>query len=195
MDAGFDCLHKDCSPIELPQHPAADIVLATYSRLAKTELESLSVEAERAGNRPLIVVVTHVTRRAAQRAIQLGAAGIVVEQTASATLAPTVRAALVGLTCLPRELVSGVSKPMLSTREKQVLSMVVLGFTNGEIAQKLYIAETTVKTHLSSSFSKLGVSSRTEATERILDPENGLGTGILAITDSSVSVDSTDESS
>jgi hypothetical protein len=38
-----------------------------------------------------------------------------------------------------------------------------------------------VKSHLSSAFSKLGVRSRNEATALILDPENGLGTGILAI--------------
>lgn len=195
LDAGLDCLRKDAAPIALPQRrPVADVVLATYSRLGQTELESVKAEAERAGARPLIVVVTHVTRRAAQRAIQVGAAGIVVEHTASATLAPTVRAALAGLICLPRELVSAVSKPMLSTREKQVLSMVVLGFTNGEIARKLYIAETTVKSHLSSAFSKLGVGSRTEATERILDPETGLGTGILAISEPDASVNSTDES-
>lgn len=59
--------------------------------------------------------------------------------------------------------------------------MVVLSFTNGEIAQKLYVSESTVKSHLSSAFAKLGVRSRSAAAEAILDPVNGLGTGILAI--------------
>ena len=53
----------------------------------------------------------------------------------------------------------------------------------GEIAQKLHLSQNTVKTHLSSSFAKLGVRSRSEAAALILDPEAGLGTGILTITD------------
>ena len=69
---------------------------------------------------------------------------------------------------------------MLSTREKQVLGMVVLGFTNGEIARQLHLAESTIKSHLSSSFTKLGVRSRNEAAE-LIDADGGLGTGILAI--------------
>jgi DNA-binding NarL/FixJ family response regulator len=72
-------------------------------------------------------------------------------------------------------------KPRLSPREKQVLSMVVLGFTNREIANKLYLAESTIKSHLSSAFEKLGVRSRSDAVALILDSKNGLGTGILSI--------------
>ena len=59
--------------------------------------------------------------------------------------------------------------------------MVAMGFTNGEIARKLYLAESTVKSHLSSIFEKLGVRSRGEAAELVLDRERGFGTGILAI--------------
>jgi DNA-binding NarL/FixJ family response regulator len=40
-----------------------------------------------------------------------------------------------------------------------------------------------VKSHLSSSFSKLGARSRSEATALILDPATGLGMGILTIVD------------
>ena len=82
---------------------------------------------------------------------------------------------------LPRELFTGAAPPVFSPREKQVLGMVVLGFTNGEIAGKLFIAESTVKSHLNSSFAKLGVRSRAEAAARILSAENGLGLGILGI--------------
>jgi DNA-binding NarL/FixJ family response regulator len=61
--------------------------------------------------------------------------------------------------------------------------MVVLGLTNGEIAHKLRLSESTVKSHLSSSFTKLGVRSRGEAASLILDPAAGLGTGILVISE------------
>jgi len=51
----------------------------------------------------------------------------------------------------------------LTNRELEVLRMVAQGLTNKEVAQQLYISDRTVQAHLSSIFSKLQVSSRTEA--------------------------------
>jgi DNA-binding NarL/FixJ family response regulator len=51
----------------------------------------------------------------------------------------------------------------LSERELEVLRLAAKGLTNKDIAEELYITVRTVKAHLSSAFSKLGVASRTEA--------------------------------
>jgi DNA-binding CsgD family transcriptional regulator len=59
--------------------------------------------------------------------------------------------------------------------------MVVLDFSNAEIARKLVVSESNVKSHLTSAFNKLGVRSRSAAAELILDSESGLGPGILRI--------------
>jgi len=56
----------------------------------------------------------------------------------------------------------------------------VMGYMNSQIAERLFLAESTVKSHLSSAFGKLGVHSRNEAVSLILDPERGLATSILA---------------
>ena len=59
---------------------------------------------------------------------------------------------------LEREL---LQRPPLSPRERQVLAMVVLDFSNAEIAEKLVVTESNVKSHLTSAFSKLGVAPAT----------------------------------
>jgi len=51
----------------------------------------------------------------------------------------------------------------LTSREKEVLKLVAKGANNQEIAEKLFVREVTVKTHLNSIFKKLNVSNRTQA--------------------------------
>jgi DNA-binding NarL/FixJ family response regulator len=76
---------------------------------------------------------------------------------------------------------AAVERPPLTPREKQVLALVVMGYTNREIADQLVLAESTVKSHLFSAFRRLGVRSRSEAVALITDPARGLGSGILTI--------------
>jgi two-component system response regulator DegU len=52
---------------------------------------------------------------------------------------------------------------MLTEREQEVLELLAEGKTNKEIAESLIISDRTVQTHLSNIFSKMDVSSRTEA--------------------------------
>jgi DNA-binding NarL/FixJ family response regulator len=52
---------------------------------------------------------------------------------------------------------------LLSKREEEVLRLVAEGLTNEEIARRLIISKTTVKTHVASVLNKLGVESRTQA--------------------------------
>jgi DNA-binding NarL/FixJ family response regulator len=133
--------------------------------------------------RPLVVVVDDSAagdRALVRDLVGRGVRAVVPASRAEDALAVSVEATLAGQISLPAD-VGGAARPMLTVREKQVLAMVVLSFTNGEIAQKLYVSESTVKSHLSSAFAKLGVRSRSAAAEAILDPVNGLGTGILAI--------------
>jgi DNA-binding NarL/FixJ family response regulator len=87
-----------------------------------------------------------------------------------------------GQIVIPRSLRAAVAKPVLTTREKQILALVVMGLSNREIADQLFLAESTVKSHLFSAFRRLGVRTRKEASALILDAQQGLGTGILTIT-------------
>ena len=58
--------------------------------------------------------------------------------------------------------------------------MVVAGMSNKAIAGELFLAESTVKCHLSSAFSKLGVRSRNEAADLILHSGGDGGGGVLS---------------
>jgi len=51
----------------------------------------------------------------------------------------------------------------LSARESEIMSLIADGHTNGEIASSLFLAEKTVKNHVRSIYSKLGVRSRSAA--------------------------------
>jgi DNA-binding NarL/FixJ family response regulator len=114
-------------------------------------------------------------------ALAAGAAGVVLADAIDSALGPCLRAVLSGQTCVPREHWRQIEPPALSSREKQILGLVVMGYMNGQIAERLFLAESTVKSHLSSAFGKLGVRSRNEAVNLILDTERGLGMGILAL--------------
>jgi DNA-binding NarL/FixJ family response regulator len=129
----------------------------------------------------LVAVVPGASSQRLRGALAEGADGVVIHERLEQNLLATIGAACAGQLAVPRELRMSLIRPMLSTREKQVLGMVVMGFTNGEIARQLHLAESTIKSHLSSSFTKLGVRSRNEAADLILDADGGLGTGILAI--------------
>jgi DNA-binding CsgD family transcriptional regulator len=162
---------------DLVESPAADVIVRAGSRGA------LPLDDPR-GRLLEVVPRTNVARLRGYLAA--GAAGIVWEEDADTCVASAVRAVASGQLVLPADAATLVAKPSLSTREKQVLGLVVIGFSNLDIARKLHVAETTVKSHLTSSFRKLGVRTRSEAATRILDPQTGLGLGILAVTGAGV---------
>lgn len=130
---------------------------------------------------PVVVVCAGIQRWEVRAALSAGAAGVVVYDDLAISLGPCMNAVRVGQICVPREHWRQIEPPALSTREKQILGLVVMGYMNSQIADQLFLAESTVKSHLSSAFGKLGVRSRNEAVDLILNPERGLGMGILAI--------------
>lgn len=144
--------------------PAAPAGLAELRRIRKA---SPSV--------PLVVVAgDDGLAMAAREALNAGAEAFVPADAVAVALAPALDAVLAGFVCAPRTARRLVAKPTFSHREKQILALLVAGRTNREIAAKLYLAESTVKSHLVSAFAKLGVRSRKDAVALLLDPAEGL---------------------
>lgn len=129
----------------------------------------------------LVAVCESIRPGELRQALATGVAGVVLTEDLAQGLIPCLLAVAAGQVCVPRSQSGQIDAASLSPRERQILGLVVMGYMNGEIAEQLVVAESTVKSHLSSAFAKLGVKSRTEAADLILDPERGLGMGILAI--------------
>jgi DNA-binding NarL/FixJ family response regulator len=183
--AGFACVRLEVptqAVRSLAQEPAdvRAIVLCVQDTIACLSglIEALGKRYEQAA---IVVTCASVERREVRAALAVGAAGVVLHADLDSALIPCVRAALAGQLCVPRGHWRQVEPPVLSTREKQILSLVVMGYMNSQIAEQLFLAESTVKSHLSSAFGKLGVRSRNEAVDLILNPERGLGMGILGL--------------
>lgn len=168
------------TPLARGAHDIDVLVLAVES---PTSGESaIRTSRDQHSSAQLVLVVGTATPAEARQLLVDGVPGLVLEKHAETTITLAARTALVGQICYPAELMPTQLKTALSTREKQILGMVVMGFSNAEIAAKLYVSQSTVKSHLSSAFATMGVRSRREAVALILDPDAGFGTGILAIT-------------
>ncbi|NJP42817.1 response regulator [Actinacidiphila epipremni] len=119
----------------------------------------------------VIVLTTYETDGDILRAVEAGAAGYLLKDLARGELADAVRAAARGETVLAPTVAARLvdhlrarpERPHLSDRETAVLRLVAEGCTNAEIGRRLFIGESTVKTHLLRAFSKLGVTDRTAA--------------------------------
>ncbi len=119
---------------------------------------------------PYVLILTNYDSDAdILSAIEAGASGYLLKDSPPHELAAAVRAAAAGESALApviaSRLLDRVRAPRvsLSGREIEVLELVAAGRSNSEIAEQLFIGETTVKSHLAHIFSKLDVSSRTGA--------------------------------
>jgi DNA-binding NarL/FixJ family response regulator len=117
----------------------------------------------------IVAVSPPATATGVRRGLDAGADAIVFEPMIESTLAVTISAVGSGQAVVPRELRASVQRPALSHRERQVLTFVTQGLTNSEIAEELFLSESTVKSHLSSAFAKFGVRSRREAAALFLE--------------------------
>ena len=124
----------------------------------------------------VIALVDAKNHREVASAMRSGARGIVQKQSASQELIKIIRRVYSGEVALdqsmsanaiddfprPAETAPPGQKSLLSDREREIVHHVAQGFRNREIAQKLFIAEQTVKNYVHDIFDKLGVSDRLE---------------------------------
>jgi two-component system NarL family response regulator len=115
----------------------------------------------------ILVLSTYVCDEEIYNALQFGAMGYLSKSVQREELTQAIRKAASGRRHITPEvaalLADGISRSHLSTRELDVLRLLVGGKRNREIASCLDITEGTVKLHVSSILGKLAVADRTEA--------------------------------
>ena len=149
---------------------AVDVVLMDLRMPTMGGVEAIGELRRTAPDVRVLVLTTYDTDRDVLLAIEAGATGYLLKDTPRAELLRAVRAAYRGEAVLSPavagRLMGQVRTPAqdaLSARELEVLRLVAAGSTNRETAQRLFISEATVKTHLLHIYAKLEVRDRASA--------------------------------
>lgn len=167
--------------VKLARQLKPEILLLDLAMPRRPGLEALREmsEGQESSSVRVILLTAAVEKNQIVEALQLGARGVVLKDSATQILLKSIRAVMNGEYWVGRESVSNLVQYLrtlvdsshsesrskrygLTLRELDVVSAVVAGYANKEIAQHFKISEDTVKHHLSNIFDKVGVSTRLE---------------------------------
>ena len=170
--------------LALAKQHQPDILLLDLAMPRVPGLETLRAMSKASSPVRTILLTASAERAQMLEALQLGARGIVLKESATQDLMKSIEAVMKGLYWVGRESVPDLKSVVLkdatpdesegnryglTRREMQMVAAIVEGFSNKEIAQKFSVREDTVKHHLTSIFAKLGVSTRLELALFALD--------------------------
>jgi two-component system, NarL family, nitrate/nitrite response regulator NarL len=158
-------------------HP--DIILLDLAMPGKDGLHALHELSADSGVPGIILLTASITSEEIVRAIQLGAHGIILKESTTRLLFDAIWQVMKGQYWIHPEKMSDLVQALkrfsnttavqsrqkefgLTPRERDIVGMVVAGYSNPDIARKCSISEQTVKHHVSNIFDKLGVFNRVE---------------------------------
>ena len=155
--------------LAMPRHPGLEALREMSSNSGSSGAHSVRI----------ILLTAAAEKNQIVEALQLGARGVVLKDSATQLLLKSIDTVMAGEYWVGRESVSNLVQYLrtlvqssgeearqkkfgLTPRELEIVSAVVAGYANKEIAEYFKISEDTVKHHLSNIFDKLGVSTRLE---------------------------------
>ncbi len=169
--------------IEVVSSSRPDVLLLDV-RMPKTNgVELIEVLRKRGHLPPTLLLTTFEDDDALVAGVRAGARGYLLKGVSPETLIEAIRVVASGGSYLYAPLVSALTRETvgenwrsdtfdllepLTAREREVLKLMASGISNRAIAEALTLSEGTVKNHVSSVFSKLGVTDRTKAVLRAM---------------------------
>jgi two-component system, NarL family, response regulator NreC len=178
-DGGFDVV-AEASDLESARryvrghHP--DVLVLDLNMPGGSSLEGIPEIRAECPETQIVVLTMQDEPAYARHALGAGALGYVLKEAAEAELVEAIERAAAGDTYLnPRLGARVAAEPPpgppdgLSEREVEVLRLIALGHTNGEIAEQLYLSVRTVETHRAHIQQKLRLGTRSELVRYALD--------------------------
>jgi DNA-binding NarL/FixJ family response regulator len=153
--------------VELYRQHRPDIALLDLRMPGMTGIEAAAAIRKEFPHARMIALTTYGGDEDIRRTLAAGVQAYLTKDVLHDELIKAIRAVHAGQTYLPAGVAAALAaqmpRPDLSARELQVLELIVRGLANKQIAYSLSIAEHTVKNHVKSILSKLGVQDRTQA--------------------------------
>jgi two-component system, NarL family, response regulator NreC len=155
---------------------APDVLLLDLNMPGGSSLDAVPLLRAEAPDTQIVILTMQSEPAYARRALSDGALGYVLKDAADVELIEAIRLASIGERYLnPRLGARVAAEPaagagdVLTEREIAVLRLVALGYTNGEIAEELFLSVRTVETHRAHIQQKLGLNDRAELVRYALD--------------------------
>ncbi|HEX4004978.1 MAG TPA: response regulator transcription factor [Acidobacteriaceae bacterium] len=165
--------------LSLARQTQADIILLDLAMPRQDGMEVLRTLADMEISARTLVLTASIDKGQVVQALKLGAYGVILKESTTQRLFDSIRCVMAGQYWIGRESVSDVVRALrtftspatptsrardfgLTPREIEIVTLVVAGYSNPDIAQRCSISEQTVKHHITNIFNKLGVSNRLE---------------------------------
>ena len=153
-------------------HPDLDLVLLDYGLPDMNGLEALTLFGQQHPELPVVMISGMVEPRIVRQVMALGAVGFIAKASLSSELLTILRAVLEGQIYMPPEFLAGHTAldevdapdgPQLTSRQHEVLGLMLSARSNKEISGTLNLSDETVKNHVSAVLRAFGVQTRMQA--------------------------------
>ncbi|MCC5811423.1 MAG: response regulator transcription factor [Ectothiorhodospiraceae bacterium] len=156
----------------LEQHPDMAVLLLDLKLRGEHGFTLLQTLKERDAGLPVIVMSASEDRADIERVLHAGARGFIPKNSSAVLAVNAIQLVLAGGVYLPPDMLApasgGGEVARLTPRQRDVLALLAEGRSNKQIADRLQLAEPTVKMHVTAVIRALGARNRTEAVTRAL---------------------------